>query len=146
LNQNQILTNDIFPSSNSESEQEIFMYDIQTKSVSRLSGDLSSAFVKVAEENATTDNLDMTKVIDVDAIERMMTDSQQRETTTFVPDDIEPTTDINLETIDKFDESDVETDASNRFEVVVKSDGQPLDELSQQPKISISSSYSVIKS
>lgn len=32
-------------------EQEIFMYDIITKTVSRLSGELSSKFVDVAEEN-----------------------------------------------------------------------------------------------
>jgi hypothetical protein len=34
------------------SEQEIFMYDITSKSVSLLSGEISSKFVNVAEENA----------------------------------------------------------------------------------------------
>jgi uncharacterized protein affecting Mg2+/Co2+ transport len=129
--------------SNPDEEQEIFMYDIQTKSVSRLSGELSSTFVKVAEENATTDDLDMTKVIDVSVIERMMNDAAQQETTT-APNDVETTTDIIEKSIETSDyESDADADASERFEIFVKENGDSIDE---QPKISISSSYSVIKS
>ncbi|XP_025832147.1 mediator of RNA polymerase II transcription subunit 15-like [Agrilus planipennis] len=40
-----------------EDEKEIFMYDLNTKTVSKLSGELSSAFVEAAEAN-TSDNLE----------------------------------------------------------------------------------------
>uniref|UniRef100_T1GIX1 Uncharacterized protein n=1 Tax=Megaselia scalaris TaxID=36166 RepID=T1GIX1_MEGSC len=43
---------------NSSNEQEIFMYDISNGSVNKLSGELSTAFVKVAEENSSTENLE----------------------------------------------------------------------------------------
>lgn len=45
-------------SRNSSNEQEIFMYDISNGSVNKLSGELSTAFVKVAEENSSTENLE----------------------------------------------------------------------------------------
>lgn len=40
---------------NPAAEKEIFMYDIATKTVSKLSGELSSAFVEAAEANSSDD-------------------------------------------------------------------------------------------
>ena len=45
-----------FHRDNNSGEQEIFMYDIISKTVSRLSGELSSKFVDVAEENIFDDS------------------------------------------------------------------------------------------
>lgn len=45
-----------FHSDSTTGEQEIFMYDIISKTVSRLSGELSSKFVDVAEENIFDDS------------------------------------------------------------------------------------------
>lgn len=42
-----------FRDSTNADEQEIFMYDIPTQTVNKLNGELSTAFVNVAEENAT---------------------------------------------------------------------------------------------
>lgn len=39
-------------------DKEIFMYDIPTGEISKLEGELSSAFVNVAESNAESEDLD----------------------------------------------------------------------------------------
>lgn len=59
-----------------DDKQEIYMYDIATKEVSRLKGELSTAFVSVAESNADAqmhDNADEQSVqlIDDRVFERM---------------------------------------------------------------------------
>lgn len=41
-----------------ESSKEIFMYDIPTSEISKLEGELSAAFVNVAESNAESEDLD----------------------------------------------------------------------------------------
>ncbi|XP_049542931.1 bromodomain-containing protein 4 [Anopheles darlingi] len=60
---------------NDYNEQEIFMYDIATKGVTHLSGELSAAFVQVAEENAKTQNLDEMPIVDSGIVEQMETRS-----------------------------------------------------------------------
>lgn len=40
------------PKNQSKGDKEIFMYDVSTQAVSKLSGDLSSAFVDAAESNS----------------------------------------------------------------------------------------------
>ncbi|XP_058066336.1 fibrous sheath CABYR-binding protein-like [Anopheles bellator] len=62
---------------NADNEQEIFMYDIATKGVTHLSGELSSAFVRVAEENAQTQNLDEMPIVDSGIVEQMEPKSTQ---------------------------------------------------------------------
>lgn len=47
-----------FRDSENADAQEIFMYDIPTQTVSRLNGELSTAFVNVAEDNANTQDPD----------------------------------------------------------------------------------------
>ncbi|EDV36599.1 uncharacterized protein Dana_GF11866 [Drosophila ananassae] len=59
-------------SSDSSSEQEIFMYDIGTGSINRLNGELSSTFVNVAEENASTEDLEHAATLDPSSLESMM--------------------------------------------------------------------------
>ncbi|KAL9700758.1 hypothetical protein quinque_004199 [Culex quinquefasciatus] len=58
---------------NEYDEQEIFMYDITTKGVTHLNGELSQQFVKVAEENANTHNLDDVPIVDSGILEQMET-------------------------------------------------------------------------
>lgn len=46
----------IFRPDGKNKEKEIFMYDVATQTVSKLSGELSSAFVEAAEANNAGDN------------------------------------------------------------------------------------------
>ncbi|XP_075167146.1 uncharacterized protein LOC142239252 [Haematobia irritans] len=59
-------------SSDSSTEQEIYMYDIATGEVNRLNGELSSKFVNVAEENASTEDLEHGSTLDPTFLESMM--------------------------------------------------------------------------
>ncbi|KAH8290486.1 hypothetical protein KR054_003544, partial [Drosophila jambulina] len=59
-------------SSDSSAEQEIFMYDIGTGSINRLNGELSSTFVNVAEENASSEDLEHAATLDQSSLESMM--------------------------------------------------------------------------
>lgn len=54
------------------------MYDIATKGVTHLSGELSAAFVQVAEDNAKTQNFDeVSSIVDTGIVEQMETKSSQ---------------------------------------------------------------------
>lgn len=48
------------------------MYDIVTGSVNKLNGELSTAFVKVAEENASAEDLEHASTLDPSVLETMM--------------------------------------------------------------------------
>lgn len=52
-------------------DKEIFMYDIATQNANRLSGDLSSAFVNVAEENANAQDIDNSAISDSGIVQQM---------------------------------------------------------------------------
>ncbi|XP_063698076.1 uncharacterized protein LOC134829014 [Culicoides brevitarsis] len=65
---------------NSDGEQEIFMYDIATKKVNKLSGELSSAFVNVAESNATTQDIDGADILDSGVVEQVKSDTEEETT------------------------------------------------------------------
>lgn len=47
------------------------MYDISTKEINKLNGALSSAFVNVAEENASSQDIDNASITDSGIVERM---------------------------------------------------------------------------
>jgi len=59
-------------STDPSAEQEIFMYDIGTGSINRLNGELSSTFVNVAEENASSEDLEHAATLDHSSLESMM--------------------------------------------------------------------------
>uniref|UniRef100_W8AXE0 Uncharacterized protein n=1 Tax=Ceratitis capitata TaxID=7213 RepID=W8AXE0_CERCA len=63
--------------SNVDAEQEIFMYDIGTGAVNKLNGELSSAFVNVAEENASSEDLEHASTLDPSVLETMMQKSRR---------------------------------------------------------------------
>ncbi|XP_011196571.2 uncharacterized protein LOC105221360 [Zeugodacus cucurbitae] len=63
--------------SSDEAEQEIFMYDISTGAVNKLNGELSSSFVNVAEENASSEDLDHASTLDPSVLETMMQKSRR---------------------------------------------------------------------
>ncbi|ALC41388.1 CG12964 [Drosophila busckii] len=65
-------------SSASPAEQEIFMYDIATRNVSKLNGELSSTFVNVAEENASSEDLEHAATVDPSSLGSMMHQQQHR--------------------------------------------------------------------
>lgn len=48
------------------------MYDITTSEVNKLNGELSSKFVNVAEENASTEDLEHGSTLDPNFMETMM--------------------------------------------------------------------------
>lgn len=96
------------------------MYDIISKTVSRLSGELSTKFVDVAEENIFDETSSAS-----DQIDRID------------------------ESIDEDSEAEAEAEAapSNIIESVVNLDSSPITKDDQpENKIDISSGYSVIKS
>jgi hypothetical protein len=95
------------------------MYDIVTKSVSRLSGELSSKFVNVAEENAAAQNENGSLM--AEQIDRI---------------------DSNIEE-DAAEDQDQDGEPSNIVESVVSLDSKP--EEKSDNKVLISSGYSVIK-
>lgn len=49
------------------------MYDIALQNVNKLSGELSSAFVNVAEENASAQDMDNSSIVDSGIVEQMST-------------------------------------------------------------------------
>lgn len=68
--------------------QEIYMYDIGTRSISRLKGELSSAFVNVAESNANAQDDDINNesvtLIDTNIHEKMTAMDSENEKITII--------------------------------------------------------------
>ncbi|EAT37496.1 AAEL010518-PA, partial [Aedes aegypti] len=115
---------------NENDDQEIFMYDIGTKAVTHLNGELSQAFVKVAEENAQTQNLEELPVVDSGIVEQMgagAKDRQSEEASSYEED-------ADLEA-----ESDEQAEASEQKPIYV----YPIN--SKYRRVQINSGYSNIK-
>lgn len=53
------------------------MYDISTGAVNKLNGELSSAFVNVAEENASSEDFEHASTLDPSVLETMMQKSRR---------------------------------------------------------------------
>lgn len=119
---------------NETSGQEIYMYDIGTKIVSRLKGELSSAFVNVAESNANAqeddDNHKNIQLIDSGIFEKMPAMNSENEKITIIQAQSSSSTTKHNQPIFRRDNS--------QTIVNVKSNDDP-------SKISISSGYSVIR-
>lgn len=95
------------------------MYDIGSKTVNRLSGELSSKFVNVAEENATAEDENGSLI--AEQIDRIDTD------------------------ID--DSEDNEAESSNIVETVVRLDNNKIpEETNPEHQVLINTGYSSIKS
>lgn len=121
-----------FQNSSSRNEtngQEIYMYDIGTKAVNRLKGELSSAFVNVAEANANAqeDEDSPVSLSDSGIYEKMPTMSSDQEKITII-------------------QAQSATNPHERSSNVEDSN-TPFNHRSHyaESKISISSGYSVIK-
>uniref|UniRef100_A0A182UX09 Uncharacterized protein n=1 Tax=Anopheles merus TaxID=30066 RepID=A0A182UX09_ANOME len=93
---------------NDYDEQEIFMYDIATKGVTHLSGELSAAFVQVAEENAKTQNFDEVPIVDSGIVEQMETKSS-----------VENSSDYGSYALTSSEEQDDQAQASERKAIYV---------------------------
>lgn len=59
-----------------DGSKEIYMFDIATQRVSKLSGELSSAFVNVAEENANAQDIENSSMSDSGIVEHMAPQSR----------------------------------------------------------------------
>lgn len=126
------------------------MYDIATKSVNKLSGELSTAFVKVAEENANAQDLDKAAIFDSGIIEQVAgKNKNEPEITTTESAKVEDyESDMDMES-----DMDSSAEPSEPFETIVKFepptpvvDAIKNEKQQSANQVMISSGYSVIKS
>lgn len=107
------------------------MYDISSQRVNKLSGELSSAFVNVAEENANAQDIENVSISDSGIIEQMMAGQNPK---TFENDQDENSASENF---------DSDSQASGIIEAFMK----PPENFNQtENKVVINSGYSVITS
>lgn len=102
------------------------MYDIATQRVNRLSGELSTGFVSVAEENATAQDIENVSISDSGIVEQM---TPNRRSDDFNTDDSN----------DAAETYDSESEPSHQIQTVVRAPSN-----GQENKIVINSGYSVI--
>lgn len=113
------------------------MYDIPTQTVNKLTGELSSAFVKVAEANANAQDMENVSIADSGLLEKMPTNSvtiQQQQITKRV-DNFDDNEDDIAE-----DDDDSHAEGSVKIEYALKPNYND-----PRYKIDISSGYSHIK-
>lgn len=116
------------------------MYDIVTQSVNKLSGELSTAFVNVAESNAQTENIDSAQIVDSGIVEQMDTESTLAGDSTprYYGEDVY----VQKEIQDRLDE--MEAEPSDFVETRIRYE-LPANHKLTDEDVDISSSYSVIK-
>lgn len=120
------------------------MYDITTQSVNRLSGELSTAFVNVAESNAQTENIDSAQIVDSGIVEQMDTEATLVDgkdfgtTARYLGEDEY----VHKEIQDRLD--DLETEPSDFVETRIRYE-LPANHKLTDKDVDISSSYSVIR-
>lgn len=106
------------------------MYDITTKSVNKLDGELSTRFVNVAEENSDIHE-DLPPIV-------------SKKISTVAP--LIDRSDVDIEDQDTAEENDDAQPAeTNIVETIVKYDEHPRENPNEDNKVLISSGYSVIK-
>lgn len=115
-------------SRNEIDEKEIYIYDISTQRVNRLSGELSTGFVNVAEENSNAQDIENISISDSGIVEQM---TANRRSDDFGDDN---------DAAESFDD-DSESEPSGRIQTVVQA---PSNFNGQENKIVINSGYSVI--
>lgn len=93
-------------------EQEIFMYDVVSKTVNRLNGELSSKFVNVAEDNATAQDENGNPI--TEQIDRIDENLESNE-------DAEAESSNIVETIAKFEDSLDKKDENVENHVLINS-------------------------
>lgn len=127
----------------SDDEKEIFMYDISTQSVNKLSGELSTAFVNVAESNAQTENIDSAQIVDSGIVEQMDTEATLTggDANTTVRYSAGEDAYVHKEIQDRLDE--LETEPSDFVETRIRYE-LPANHKYTDKDVDISSSYSVI--
>ncbi|KAJ8925521.1 hypothetical protein NQ315_009360, partial [Exocentrus adspersus] len=118
------------PQENDAKEKEIYMYDVATQTVSKLSGELSSAFVEAAEANSDgknedtagdASNVEETRVsLNVDRADTDTTDLALEESASGIVEAKIPIIDLSK------DQEDMETDASEQLASFVDVAGMPI--------------------
>lgn len=141
------------------------MYDIPTKAANKLSGELSSAFVNVAEDNATSHDIDGAAIYDSGIVEQVKPDQdaeQEPETNSEEQSEEKEETSTEVKPTESDNNSaeydtdmdmayDATAEGSENLETVVKFDApiettKKEDDKHVENKVMISSGYSVIKS
>lgn len=140
------------------------MYDIPTKAVNKLSGELSTAFVNVAEDNVTSHDIDGAAIYDSGIVEQVKPDKEpeEPEPTSQEQEEVkeeETSTEVKPPQSDNSAEYDTDMDmgfdasaeGSENLETIVKFDApiettKKEDDKHVENKVMISSGYSVIKS
>lgn len=133
------------PHRNETNGQEIYMYDIGTRIVSRLKGELSSAFVNVAESNANAQDDDMNSnnvtLTDSGIYEKMPAMDAEKEKITIVQ--AQSSSSSAATTTSTFGSQQQQQHNQPIFRRLDDKQSQPA--TSSSTKLSISSGYSVIK-
>lgn len=128
------------PSEGNTTDKEIYMYDIATKTVNKLSGELSAAFVEAAEANADEESTPGEVASASNTIESKVTYANNAEDR-FDQDD--SASDF-VETV-----SDLQTDASEQLESFMDIDGLTIQKdrstLASNSGVSISTGYSKLE-
>lgn len=114
------------------------MYDIISKTVSRLSGELSSKFVDVAEENI------FDETSSIDRMDVGFSDEDSHSDASEIVESFEESLEAEPSEIVESIEENLKAEPSEVIESIVKPESKP--EKEQENKIDISSGYSVIKS
>lgn len=109
------------------------MYDIQTQSVNKLTGELSSAFVKVAEANANAQDMENVSIADSGLLEKMPTNPAPAQQITKRVDSF----------VDDEDEDNADDDAQSQGSVKIEYAVKP-NYNDKRYQIDISSGYSHI--
>lgn len=139
------------PSEGNATEKEIYMYDIATKTVNKLSGELSAAFVEAAEANAEEEKTLGEVASPTNTIESKVAYSEGAEDRLdeqISESDLSDSASDIIESKVPSDspESDLATDASEQIESFVNVDGVPVpdqkDVIASDSGVSISTGYS----
>lgn len=115
------------------------MYDIISKTVSRLSGELSSKFVDVAEENIFDE-----VSASIDRMDVGFKDEDSQADPSEIVESLEESLEAEPSKIVESIEENIQAEPSETVESIVKPDSKPAEQF--ENKIDISSGYSVIKS
>ncbi|XP_074036836.1 uncharacterized protein isoform X2 [Leptinotarsa decemlineata] len=128
------------PSEGNIKEREIFMYDVVSQNVTKLSGELSSAFVEAAEANSE-DNVEETAASNV--IETRVSFTGKVDRQGYLEEDLEDSAseieESKIPVIDPLQDEVMETESSENLERFVDISDHPLEDFA------VSSSNSLLK-
>lgn len=136
------------PTKGNATEKEIYMYDIATKTVNKLSGELSAAFVEAAEANAEEEKTPGEVASGSNTVESRVTYAEDRLDEGISESDLSDSASDFVESkvpIVDSPQGDLETDASELVESFLDVAVRPQSERISNSEVSISSGYSKLE-